>query len=223
MKIPLSRRLRKSIHRKIAYAEDLMVIEVYNQFTDAVLHGGTVVWRCFGGNRFSEDIDVILPREYVGDERIYRFRSSLEDIGFKIGKFRVKENSIYSRMMFQGVEVRFEAVFKDVERYLHRPFELVDGNYIYVNVIPPSDMIIEKVDAYLSRYKIRDLYDITILLKYIDHDEKAKDALNKLLDAGIKPVDEKDLKVLILFGGVPIFDDLMEEIRRWVRRNIQIG
>jgi hypothetical protein len=63
-KIPLMNRLRKEYHKKVAYAQDLLVIELYSVIPDTVLHGGTVIWRCYGGNRFSEDIDAIIPVKY---------------------------------------------------------------------------------------------------------------------------------------------------------------
>ncbi|MEM1546291.1 MAG: nucleotidyl transferase AbiEii/AbiGii toxin family protein [Candidatus Methanomethylicia archaeon] len=36
-------------------------MEIYNSFPEAVIHGGTAIWRCYGSNRFSEDVDVYLP------------------------------------------------------------------------------------------------------------------------------------------------------------------
>ena len=34
---------------------------IYNRVEpDATLYGGTAIWRCYGGNRFSEDIHIYL-------------------------------------------------------------------------------------------------------------------------------------------------------------------
>ena len=41
--IPLALRLRKRIHREVALAQDLMVMEAYDRFPGAVLHGGTAI------------------------------------------------------------------------------------------------------------------------------------------------------------------------------------
>ncbi|MBM3309818.1 MAG: hypothetical protein FJY77_06125, partial [Candidatus Altiarchaeales archaeon] len=53
--IPLALRLKKQAHKKVAEAQDIIVRELYNVFDNAVLHGGTAIWRCYQGNRFSED------------------------------------------------------------------------------------------------------------------------------------------------------------------------
>lgn len=64
--IPLTLRLKKQAHKKVAEAQDLIVKELYSVFDGAVLHGGTAIWRCYGGNRFSEDVDAYLPRDDPG-------------------------------------------------------------------------------------------------------------------------------------------------------------
>jgi predicted nucleotidyltransferase component of viral defense system len=61
--IPLSLRIKKESHRKIAQAQDLIIEEVYKKFDRAVLHGGTAIWRCFNGKRFSEDLDFYFPKD----------------------------------------------------------------------------------------------------------------------------------------------------------------
>ena len=52
-KIPLQVKLKRETHRRIASAQDLIVQEVYAVFERAVLHGGTAIWRCYNGKRFS--------------------------------------------------------------------------------------------------------------------------------------------------------------------------
>jgi len=41
--------LKKKIHKDIAMAQDLMIIELYDNLSNAVIHGGTALWRCYGG------------------------------------------------------------------------------------------------------------------------------------------------------------------------------
>jgi predicted nucleotidyltransferase component of viral defense system len=59
--IPLILRLKRANHKELAKAQDIIVKALYETFNEAVFHGGTCIWRCYGGNRFSEDIDVYLP------------------------------------------------------------------------------------------------------------------------------------------------------------------
>ncbi len=46
---------------RLAELQDEVIDIIYDRFEpDAVLYGGTAVWRCYGGNRFSEDIDICM-------------------------------------------------------------------------------------------------------------------------------------------------------------------
>jgi predicted nucleotidyltransferase component of viral defense system len=59
--LPIDKKLKKKIHKTVALAQDILVLELYDKFPSAVIHGGTAIWRCYGSNRFSEEIDVYLP------------------------------------------------------------------------------------------------------------------------------------------------------------------
>ena len=82
-RIPLGLRLKKEGHRKIAVAQDILVKEIYKHFNSAVFHGGTAIWRCYNGVRFSEDLDFYLPREL---KKINLFFENLEKLGFIVEK-----------------------------------------------------------------------------------------------------------------------------------------
>ena len=55
--IPLILKLKKQNHKELAEAQDIMIENIFD-VDDAVLHGGTAIWRCYKGKRFSEDIDI---------------------------------------------------------------------------------------------------------------------------------------------------------------------
>ena len=57
MIIPLHKRLRKRAHVELALLQDEVMEILYGIENGLVLHGGTAIWRCYGGNRFSEDLD----------------------------------------------------------------------------------------------------------------------------------------------------------------------
>lgn len=115
--IPLMNRLRKESHRNIAMAQDLLTIEIYGNFPEAIIHGGTAIWRCYGGNRFSEDVDVYLPKKYRQSEKAKTFVSGMKSRGFVVDKFREKENSVFSTFSYNGAVVRFEATFQDKKKF----------------------------------------------------------------------------------------------------------
>ena len=209
--IPLILRLRKEIHKKIAEAQDLIVQEMLNSFNSVVLHGGTAIWRCYKGNRFSVDIDVYIQKDI---NKINLFFKNLEKKGFVIKKKRIKENSLFSDLQFNRVSVKFEALFKNVKGVL-KDYETIEGNYIVLYSLTPEELIAEKVDAYIKRLKIRDIYDIFFLLKYVEDKNKIKMQIQKLFKEFKSPVDEKELRILVLEGIAPNYKEILDYLKRW--------
>lgn len=209
--IPLILRLKKARHKEIAKAQDLIVGELYNVFNNAVLHGGTAIWRCYKGNRFSEDIDVYLAKN---NEKLSILFLNLEKKGFLIEKKKISENSLYSNLVLNGTAVRFEALFKNVDGVL-KEYETADGNFISVYTISAEELIKEKTKAYLKRLKVRDLYDIFFLLRYADK-SKVRQDIKKLSEQFNKPLDEQELKVLILEGLIPSAEKMIQYIKSFI-------
>ena len=212
-RVPLHRRMRRERHRKIARLQDIVVEALYRIFPRGVLHGGTAIWRCYSGNRFSEDVDAYVEKDA---EKINGFFEELKKVGFEIVKKRVTKNSIYSVLSFDGTEVGFEALFRRVEGIV-KEYETYEGILFTVFTLAPEEMINEKIDAYLNRRKIRDLYDVFFLLRYARDAEKLKPGLERLLRNFREPVDEGELKAIILFGAVPAKGDILEYLKRWVK------
>lgn len=213
IKIPLNLKLKKRFHKEIAYAQDVLVGELYNFFPHAIIHGGTAIWRCYNGNRFSEDLDVYIMKD---NKKINDFFDSLESKGFKIIKKKIKENSIYSEIMIGNTAVRFEATFQS-KKPLFKKYETSESFFINVYTLPPEELVMEKVNAYLKRKKIRDLYDILFLLNYAKREKDVRNHLNLLIKNFEKPVDPENLAAIIISGAVPNFNQLLEAIKRWIK------
>ncbi len=209
--IPLILRLKKAAHREIAKAQDMIVETLFEVFDTAVLHGGTAIWRCYGASRFSEDVDAYLPKD---EEKIRLLFQKLSQKGFMIEKKKIGENSIYSHLRFGSTSVRFEALFKRAKGHL-KDYETAEGNFIAAYTLTPEEFVEEKVNAYLKRKKIRDLYDIFFLLHHVQDRETVKKYLKQLIDNFQKPIDEEELKVLILEGLVPDTEKMIEYIGGW--------
>lgn len=210
MDIPLMLTLKRQQHKDIAQAQDLIVKELYTLFNRAVLHGGTAIWRCYHGNRFSEDIDVYFPKQV---SQINAFFERLEKKGFVIKKKRILDKSLYSILEFNKTSVRFEGLFLSKQDEL-ADYRASDGTILSVCTLSVKDLIKEKVSAYLSRKKIRDLYDIYFLLKYISDTKRIKDDLARLVKHFEQPIDKQDLKSIIIQGLVPRTDDMLAYIKR---------
>lgn len=210
VEIPIVLKLRKEGHKEIARAQDLLIEEVYRVFEDAVLHGGTAIWRCYKGNRFSEDLDFYLNKD---NKKIEALFENLRK-NFVIEKRKISENSLFSVLNFNGTIIRFEAIFKKVKGEL-KEYEKADGNLISIYTLSAEELIKEKADAYLKRLKIRDLYDVFFLLRYAD---KTTD-MNRLIKNFKKPVDENELKVLIIEGLIPSVEGMLNYIRKWEKKS----
>jgi len=208
-KIPLILKIRKTKHREIARAQDIIIEELYKIFDKAVLHGGTGIWRCYNGNRFSEDVDVYIPRDI---EKINLLLENFQKRGFEIKKKKISENSMYSNLELNRVITKFEVLFKTTKGFLGE-YEMINGNIKTIYTLTPEEFIKEKVPTYLKRLKIRDLYDIFFLLKYVD-EKNIKNELNTLINNFKKPLDEKELKIIIIDGIVPNTDNMLLYIKR---------
>ncbi len=212
-KIPLNLRIKKKAQKDIAYAQDVLVEELYNFFPKAIIHGGTAIWRCYNGNRFSEDVDVYISKN---EKKIGSFLTSLNKKGFRIIKKRIKENSVYSELIFNETSIRFEATFQS-KKSIFKRYETSNSFFINVYTLTPEDLIIEKVNTYLKRRKIRDLYDIFFLLNYVENISKIKNYLRKLIRNFKNPIDETNLSAIIISGSVPNSKQLLQEIIRWAK------
>lgn len=203
--------LKKQAHRDIARAQDIIVETLYISFNAAVMHGGTAIWRCYGGNRFSEDIDVYLPKDV---QKLDAFFKKLQQRGFRLEKKKIGENSLYSQLLLNRTAVRFEAIWKKKEGTL-KDYSTAEGNSITIYTLLPEELIAEKVQAYLQRRKIRDLYDIIILLRVVKDPSAVRPELQRLIAAFQPPVDGQELAVLILEGVVPSPQKMFDYIKNW--------
>lgn len=216
MEIPLQIRLKRESHRKIAYAQDLVVKEVYSIINHAVLHGGTAIWRCYNGKRFSEDLDFYFPKNLKKIELIFE---NLKKLGFEIIKKKISEKSVYSELILDRTSIRLEATFQKISGIL-ADYEMSDGNFISIYSLTLEQFLSEKIITYLKRFKIRDLWDVFFLLKNTKNIENLKN-LELLIKNYKKPVDEEDLKVILLEGIIPSSEEMIQYIKRkWENKYI---
>lgn len=209
-KIPLILRLKKERFKGIARAQDIIIDELYKIFEKAVIHGGTAIWRCYSGNRFSEDIDIYVIKDL---KKINLLFENLKKQGFFIEKKKIGENSMYSNLKLNNVFVKLEALFKKSKGEL-KEYERIDGNSKTIYTLAPEEMVKEKINTYLKRRKARDIYDVFFLLRYVKVDEEIKKQLNKLIKNFEKPIDEEELKILIFEGLTPELKDILLYIKR---------
>lgn len=210
---PLASRLKKRAHRDVAYAQDLLVAQAYDSFPDCVLHGGTAIWRCYAGGRFSEDVDAYLPAYSEAAESAFRKGTAAK--GMKELKFRRTASTVFAKFELGGAEVSFEAALRNAPARVVVPYETLGGGRMLVAALPPESLAVEKARAYLARGKVRDLYDLFFLLARVGPGPEVTDAVGDLINGYRPPADEAQLKTTILTGVVPSAQEMIEGIRRW--------
>lgn len=215
-KIPLANRIRKESHRQIAFAQDLIVEEVYNAVPRAVFHGGTSIWRCYYGRRFSEDLDFYFQK--TDDVEI--IFENLKRRGFVILKKKISERSVYSELIYNRVNVRLEATFQKISGVIV-DYEKIDGSIISIYGLTVEQLLKEKSVTYLKRKKVRDLWDVFFLLKLVKNRESISNEITLLIKKYEPPIDESDLKAIIIEGIIPSAKEMIEYIKRkWENPNI---
>jgi predicted nucleotidyltransferase component of viral defense system len=95
-----------------------------------------------------------------------------------------------------------------------------DGNVISIYSLTPERFLVEKANTYLKRFKVRDLWDVFFLLKNVQNANNLKE-IGSLIKDYKKPIDEEDLKVILLEGIIPSSDGMIEYIKRkWENKYI---
>ena len=214
MPIPLLNRLRRRSQAEIALLQDEVAELLYGVDRGIVLHGGTAVWRCYGGNRFSEDLDF-----YCGHPAKIRaeFPGKASARGLSVTKLKATENLLFCKVSNGIAEVRAELNFRRAVKPVLGRYERADGASMDVLTLSPGDLAAEKLAAYLVRRFIRDIYDVYHLSAMLDGDKRAEKRLGGALRAAGPlplPVDERNLKSLIYSGAVPSFSQVREALCR---------
>jgi predicted nucleotidyltransferase component of viral defense system len=207
--IPIILRLKKQRQKDLASAQDILVKETFSVFENAVLHGGTAIWRCYNGNRFSEDVDVYIPKD---EKRLQELFTRFERAGFKIEKKKISDISIFSSLILNRTAVRFEALFKKITG-VPKEYEKCNGAFITIRTLTPEHIIKEKVQAYQKRLRVRDMYDIFFLLRHVKDKNNVKKDINEFINNFKNPIDETNLKEIVLEYIIPSVTEMLNYIR----------
>ena len=204
--------LIKGDRLRVAKLQDEVIDIIYNRVEpDAILYGGTAIWRCYGGNRFSEDIDI-----YLSNTGLSRLIRSLPKYGIRLLS-RDKELPSIIRIAKGETSLLLETKEERSESMI-RQYVRVDGSSTTISVFTPTEMLIRKIEAYEGRRFVRDLYDIFILTRFLDKsDHVVASSLSSFLARSESPVDEGVLKSLIYTGKSDFgYGEMLDYIKRWL-------
>ncbi len=214
------------IQLKRAIVEDEIVDLILKHYSEFVMHGGTAVWRCYGGNRFSRDVDFYSNLEPSRESSFQKeLHKLLTDNGYPIREEKYNNRTNTLHVIFRGgdttgkLDITFAKAKGMAVEYLR-----VDGAKRIIRALSPERLIEEKMDTYSSKHEtgsheLQDLYDIMILKDRLDGQAKNIREKMKAFLALIKatpPKDENELKLLLLTGIAPSFNDIMGILERWL-------
>lgn len=210
MSIPLRNRLKKRLHAEVASLQDEVVEVLYGIENGLVLHGGTAIWRCYGGSRFSEDLDFYCASPGKLEAEL---PARLSARGLELKKFKKTPNLIFCKVGNGEVEMRVEINFSVAKSAIAAPYEKTDGGFMHVFTLPPEELLLEKMGVYKNRKFIRDIYDIYYLSALVKDGKTLKEKMRGFLSLLPEPVDERNLKTLVYAGAVPSLAQIVEVLR----------
>jgi len=188
VKLPIIKQLKKRHQIETARLQDELMHLLYNVDNSLIIHGGMAIWRCYSGNRFSVNI-VLYSINFP--ERLTEFQKEIKSNELKLKELKNTGNILCSNISDNDISVKIEINQKYYpENPVEMEYELIDGNTLNVLTLSAESLINEKILAYRDRKFMRDLYDIYVLLKFVNSLEK--------------PVDENVVKTIVYSGLPPI-------------------
>ncbi len=212
---PLVNRLKRPEFIALARLQDRFIEMVYALDNDFVMHGGTAIWRCYGGNRFSYDIDgyVMSKKEsrLLGDNITWE----IAKVGLKLKRIAHIGDALFITISEGETDMKVEIVpSKKRIVSISTPYEKIDGTMLSIRTLTPDDFVLEKINAYEERHYARDLYDIYQLMGKIEAGGITEKKLKKFINAIEPPLEgQGGIKGMVLSGVEPSFDDMVKYIR----------
>jgi len=227
------------------YIQHIFLINLYRKVgNELIFKGGTALQKCYGLNRFSEDLDFALSKNISVDRIIYEAVKGMNFFGCEADYKKLKEDKAtltfqirakgplydgreksltYIRIEISKREKIFHPAIKEEIIPVYR-----DLPPYLISVMEPSEMMAEKVRAIFTRDKARDVYDLYFLIKrgITTKMDLIKEKLHYYnvgfdIDAFLMSVEKKKKlwfnELNHLISNVPDFNAVKEEIKKWIR------
>lgn len=171
--------LNNKEHIEKDYFQDLLLFNIYKKTNLLVFKGGTALYKFYGLQRFSEDLDFSLIKETTDIEKI--ISEAVNNIeGATIKDIKKTKNSMLIKVGFKGIITIYNTVRIDInlKNDILEQFDVktyvsgyIDINPFSARVLSLKEIVSEKVHALFAREKARDLYDLFFLLKFVEFDK----------------------------------------------------
>lgn len=215
MNISIYNTLKKKQHKDMGELQDIIVDLVYDIFPNIIFHGGTSLWRCYNGNRFSEDLDFYLLKQNNIKESLEK---EIIKRNLNLLKYKETNNLIYAKISQENIIVQLEIRLLDkndsiLKKAIPIEYNKINGSTITIFCLSQTDLLFEKANAYLNRKLIRDIYDVYFLSNFVNLSSTELNKIKEIINEFKDPIDESNLKTIIYKGAIPNYKQMMMTIK----------
>ncbi len=183
-----------------------------------IFTGGTMLRLCYGLNRFSVDLDFWLYKKIDTEgyfSQLKEFLSRHYSIKDAEDKFYTILFEIKSKGYPRSLKIEIRKKIEKVKTELSIAYSRYSSIQVLVRTPSLQEVMSSKIEAFLNRREIRDVFDIEFLLKKGIELKAPKEELEKLLQ-GISSLSKKDYSVKLSSILEP------EERRYYTKENFKI-
>jgi predicted nucleotidyltransferase component of viral defense system len=210
MSMPIEINLKDARQVALARLQDYLVEALVEVEPNIVIHGGTAIWRCYGGNRFSEDVDIYTNNIQI--KKLHNYLTwALSKRGVRmdypigtVGTIIISDGFVHTKLEAMVPPRRLKSEQKEYER--------INGSKFFISTLSIGNFIREKASTYQKRRYIRDLYDLYHLVSIEKPDLGTRKILIEFLNSIEAPIDEGKLKDLVYTGVAPSFKTMIDYI-----------
>lgn len=162
-----------------------------------VFGGGTMLRLCFGLNRFSVDLDFWVVKKIEFDrlfEDLKECLGQLYTITDSADKFYTLLFELKSKNYPRSLKLEIRKETKKITTEQAIAYSKYSNAQVILNVVSLKDMMAAKIEAFLERKEIRDVFDMEFLFKKGIALDAADEKLKKVLKE-IRALTKKDYTV----------------------------
>lgn len=215
MNIIIYNTLKKKLHKDIGELQDIIVDLVYDIFPNIIFHGGTSLWRCYNGNRFSEDLNFYLLKQNNIKDAL---KKELLKKDLNLLKYKETDNLISTKIAQENIIVQLEIRLLNkndsiLKKAIPIEYNKINGSTITIFCLSEKDLLFEKANAYLNRKLIRDIYDVYFLSNFVNLNFTELNKIKKIIAEFKEPIDESNLKTIVYKGAIPNYKQMITAIK----------
>ena len=162
-----------------------------------ILGGGTMLRLCYGLSRFSVDLDFWVIRRIKFDSLFKKLKSCFKE-EYKIvdaaNKFYTLLFELSSKDYPRNIKIEVRKEKKDISAEQMIAYSRYSNIQVLLQVVSLKDMMAAKMDAFIDRKEIRDVFDMEFLVKRGILPQAPSDKLQKILK-GIDSFKKRDYSV----------------------------